>query len=119
VNLVADEGVDRAVVERLRQDGHDVLYIAELSPGILDEEVLSYANARSAPIVTTDKDFGEMVFRQNLVSSGVVLLRLSGLANSTKAEIVAAICRQHGSELHGKFSVVTPGQFRIRWLRNP
>jgi len=32
VILVADEGVDGAVVERLRRDGHDVLYVAELSP---------------------------------------------------------------------------------------
>jgi hypothetical protein len=34
VNLLADEGVDRAVVERLREDGHDVLYVAELAPSI-------------------------------------------------------------------------------------
>jgi hypothetical protein len=40
VNLVADEGVDRAVVERLRQDGHEVIYVAELSPSVSDEEVL-------------------------------------------------------------------------------
>jgi hypothetical protein len=27
--LVADEGMDRTVVQRLRQDGHDVAYVAE------------------------------------------------------------------------------------------
>jgi hypothetical protein len=40
VNLAADEGVDRPVVERLRQDGHDVVYVAELSPSLPDDEVL-------------------------------------------------------------------------------
>jgi predicted nuclease of predicted toxin-antitoxin system len=69
VNLVADEGVDRPVVERLRHDGHDVVYVAELSPSIADEEVLQQANARSAILVTADKDFGELVFRQGLVHS--------------------------------------------------
>jgi predicted nuclease of predicted toxin-antitoxin system len=78
VNLVADEGVDRPVVEHLRQDGHDVVYVAELSPGVADEEVLQQANARSAVLLTADKDFGELVFRQGLVHSGVVLLRLRG-----------------------------------------
>ena len=48
MNLVADEGVDRAVVERLRQDGHEVIYVAELSPSVSDEEVLRQANARNA-----------------------------------------------------------------------
>ena len=87
MNLVADEGVDRPVVERLRQDGHDVVYVAELSPSIPDEEVLQQTNARRAVLVTADKDFGELVFRQGLVHSGVILLRLAGLTNATKAEI--------------------------------
>jgi hypothetical protein len=32
--LVADESIDRPIVDRLRQDGHDVVYVAELSPSI-------------------------------------------------------------------------------------
>jgi hypothetical protein len=48
VNLLADEGVDRAVVERLRLDGHDVAYVVELSPSISDEDVLRQANDRNA-----------------------------------------------------------------------
>jgi hypothetical protein len=39
VNLLADEGVDRQIVDRLRQDGHSVLYIAEMEPGISDEAI--------------------------------------------------------------------------------
>lgn len=62
MNLLADEGVDRAVVERLQNDGHDVLYVAELSPSITDEEVLQQANDRGALLVTSDKDFGAAGF---------------------------------------------------------
>ena len=82
MNLVADEGVDRPVVERLRQDGHHVVCVAEMSPSAPDEEVLQQANAGSAVLLTADKDFGELVFRQGLVHSGVVLPRLAGLANA-------------------------------------
>jgi predicted nuclease of predicted toxin-antitoxin system len=63
VNFVCDEGVDRSVVTRLRTDGHDVVYIAELSPSIPDEEVLGEANQRGAVLVTADKDFGEFGFQ--------------------------------------------------------
>ena len=114
MNLLADEGVDRAVVQRLRQDGHDVVYVAELSPGVTDEQVLRQANDRSALLLTADKDFGELVFRQGRAHQGVVLLRLAGLASATKAEIVAEVCHQRAAELREAFSVIAPGQVRIR-----
>ncbi|MHB1318998.1 MAG: DUF5615 family PIN-like protein, partial [Anaerolineae bacterium] len=44
MKLVADEGVDAAIVARLRADGHDVVYVAELSPSITDGAVLELAN---------------------------------------------------------------------------
>jgi hypothetical protein len=40
MNIVADESIDRPIVLELRQDGHDVVYIAELSPSISDDQVL-------------------------------------------------------------------------------
>ena len=119
MNLVADEGVDQAVVERLRDDGHDVLYVAELSPSITDEEVLQHANDRGALLVTPDKDFGELVFRQGRIHPGVVLIRLAGLSNAAKARIVAEVCRDRASELLQAFSVVSPGQVRIRRALGP
>lgn len=42
--LLADESVDRPIVERLRTDGHDTVYVAELSPSITDDQVLQEAN---------------------------------------------------------------------------
>jgi hypothetical protein len=44
VNLLADESVEREIVEHRRQDGHSVQYVAEMSPGISDDEVLNLAN---------------------------------------------------------------------------
>ena len=114
MNLLADESVDGPVVERLRQDRHDVVYVAEIAPSITDDEVLREANGRGAVLVTADKDFGELVFRQGAIHSGVVLLRLAGLPNASKGEIVAEVCRLRGTELIGSFSVISPGQVRIR-----
>jgi predicted nuclease of predicted toxin-antitoxin system len=114
MNLMADESVDRPVVERLRQEGHVTLYVAELSPGITDDEVLDQANASGAVLLTADKDFGELVYRQGRVHAGVVLLRLAGVAPVLKAETVAKVLEDHAPELHGAFSVVSPGAVRIR-----
>jgi hypothetical protein len=68
-------------------------------------------------LITADKDFGELVFRQKRVHSGVLLLRLAGLSNAAKAELVAETCRNRETELLGAFSVVAPGQLRIRRAR--
>ena len=87
-----------------------MLYVAELSPGVADDDVLEQANTRNAVLVTADKDFGELVYRQRRVHAGVVLLRLTGLSNATKASLVAEICRDRGAELIGAFSVVEAGQ---------
>lgn len=114
MNLLADEGVDRQIVTRLRQDGHDVLYVAELEPGIDDITVFEKANRIDAVLITADKDFGEMVFRQGSVRAGVVLLRLAGLSPSTKVSIVSAVMQERGVEMLGSFSVISPGVVRIR-----
>jgi predicted nuclease of predicted toxin-antitoxin system len=64
VKILADEGVDYPIVERLRQRGHWVWYVAEMEPGIYEDVVLDLANREGAVLLTADKDFGELVFRQ-------------------------------------------------------
>ena len=115
MNLLADEGVERQIVERLRQDGHTVLYIAEMEPSVPDDVVLERANEITALLVAADKDFGELVFREGRLSSGgVVLLRLAGLSAERKAEIVSKVFEGRGLELAHAFSVISPGRVRIR-----
>jgi predicted nuclease of predicted toxin-antitoxin system len=76
VTFFADEGVERQIIERLRLDGHKVAYIAEMSPGITDEVVLMRSQTSASVLITADKDFGELVFRQRRSSTGVLLIRL-------------------------------------------
>ena len=89
MNLLADESVEREIVERLRADGHNTVYVAELAPGISDDEVLDQANDQQALLVTGDKDFGELVYRLGRIHGGVVLLRLAGLSTPVKAGAVS------------------------------
>jgi len=112
--FVADESVDQPIVARLRADGHLVEAVSELSPGITDDEVLSRATDQGAVLMTADKDFGELIYRQGRASTGVVLLRLFGLAAGTKADIVCRVVQAHAAELSGAFSVIEHGQVRIR-----
>ena len=114
MKIVADENVDRQIVDRLRADGHEVLYIAELDPGIDDEAVLRFSQQTSAVLLTSDKDFGELVFRQRLLHSGVLLTRLGGLEPDRKAELVSATFETYGTELSAGFTVLSDRSIRLR-----
>jgi len=116
VNLLADESVDRQIVDRLRQDGHTVRYIAEMEPGVSDDVVLDLAYQESGLLLTADKDFGELVFRQGRLACGILLVRLAGLSPAGKAEVVSSAISEHSRELPGAFAVLTPRSLRIRSL---
>jgi len=114
VKFLADECVDRQIVDRLRQEGYEVLYVVEMEPGISDDEVLSLTNLKKSILLTADKDFGELIFRQDKIAKGVILVRLAGLSPEVKAEVVANAIREHAGELLHAFTVITPVIVRIR-----
>ena len=64
MNVLADESVDGPIVESLRREGHRVQYVAEMEPELSDDAVLELANRDESLLLTADKDFGELVFRQ-------------------------------------------------------
>lgn len=109
--FVCDEGVDRSIVQRLRAGGHEVAYIAEMSPSITDDDVPREANARGAVLVTMDKDFGELVFRLGRLSTGIFLVRVPEVTTEERATLDEAVVRP---ELSGAFSVLTAKKLRIR-----
>ena len=114
MKLLADEGVDAPIIERLRSEGYDVDYVAELAPGITDDEVLARAKNDRRLLVTVDKDFGGLVFRLGRTATGVLLIRLAGLTAAQKSDLISDAFREHAHEMIGAFTVVSPGMVRIR-----
>ncbi len=57
MKIVADEGIERPIVSKLRDAGHYVIHIAEIARGITDPEVLEIADKNRALLITYDKDF--------------------------------------------------------------
>jgi hypothetical protein len=51
--------------------------------------------------------------------AGVVLLRLVGLPNASKAEVASEVFRDRGADLPGAFTVLSPGVVRIRRMGEP
>ena len=70
MKFLIDESVEKPIVDWLRDQKYDVIYITEKSPAITDEEVIKIANSESRILITNDKDFGELIFCQGRINTG-------------------------------------------------
>ncbi|MDY6769839.1 MAG: DUF5615 family PIN-like protein [Candidatus Nanohaloarchaea archaeon] len=55
--LVADEDVDAAIVQKLRNRGVEVFFVDEEMKGALDADVLERAEDLNRPVLTFDEEF--------------------------------------------------------------
>jgi predicted nuclease of predicted toxin-antitoxin system len=63
MKILVDAHIGRLIVKFLEQMGHDVLRAATFPPKTPDLEILRIAIADNRVVMTSDKDFGELVFR--------------------------------------------------------
>jgi predicted nuclease of predicted toxin-antitoxin system len=114
--ICADENFPGQAVHLLREDGHDVLWMAEQGPKTADVDVLALADAEGRLLVTFDKDFGELAVRRRLrATSGIVLFRIKVIDPEETARRLVRIL-ESGVRWQGHFSVVTDRLTRQRPL---
>ncbi len=113
-----DECVDAALAARLREAGHDVVYMSDIAPRATDVEVLKRADDEGRLLLTEDKDFGDLVFRQARTIPGIVLLRIDPVLRSRKGARLLAAIERFGDSLFGRYTVVEESRFRSRSLRS-
>lgn len=113
---IGDECVDAALVRRLRDAGHDVVYVAEVASGATDAQVLRRAQGESRLLLTEDKDFGDLVFRSHMAVPGLVLLRLDPETRLRKWTRLESAIERFGQRLFGRYLVIEEARFRSRPL---
>ncbi len=119
MRILADENVARDIVAWLRSGGHDILFAAEASPGTADARWVEIAEQEQRVILTSDKDFGELVFRDGLTSHGVVLLRLDELPVPAILARLRAVWSVVEANPARRFIVITEKKVRVRATREP
>ena len=115
VRFVADESCDYAVVRALREQGHDVVAVAEIAPRSDDRDVMEYANREGRLLLTEDKDFGWLVYVSQLDSPGVILIRYPATARTGLAHAIIDQVNAKGPRLARAFVVAEPGSLRIKY----
>jgi predicted nuclease of predicted toxin-antitoxin system len=115
MKFLFDQSADFRLIPHLRERGHDVEAVSRhYPPGLADEDVLAIARQEQRVLVVADRDFGELIFHQQLTHSGVIFFRLPGATLQAKIEHLNTVLQEHAEALErGEFLVVTPGQIRV------
>jgi hypothetical protein len=116
VRFLANENFPGDGIAALRHDGHDVAWVRSDTPGAADVEVLAQAVRENRILLTFDKDFGELAWRERVpATAGIVLFRMPmpppAHAGTALAAMIAARI-----DWAGHFSVVEAGRVRMRRL---
>jgi predicted nuclease of predicted toxin-antitoxin system len=113
MRFIVDECTGPHVARWLRETGHEVYSVYEESRGIDDKLILQKAYDEKWVIITNDKDFGDMIFREKRKHKGVILLRLENELSANKIEVLKHILENYSDKIEDGFMVTTEKRIRI------
>jgi len=113
MRFLVDECTGPKVAEWLRVEGHEVFSVFDDERGISDGEVFAKAYAEKWILITNDKDFGEIVFRERREHHGIVFLRLYDERAVNKIDVLRQLITNYSDKLPGQFVTVTENKVRF------
>lgn len=115
MRFLVDENAGPSLARWLRSQGHDVFSIFESARGLPDERVIELAYRENRILITSDKDFGEKVYREKRPHRGVILLRLHDERSVVKRATLERLFTSYSDRLQDQFVVAS--ERRVRFAR--
>jgi predicted nuclease of predicted toxin-antitoxin system len=107
VRFLLDEGLPFRLAEFLEGEGHDITVCGRDHPQALDDrDILAIALADQRIILTNDKDFGDLVFRERRPHARVIPFRLGYVPIDVRVTYLQQALVDHAHELD-QFIVVS------------
>jgi predicted nuclease of predicted toxin-antitoxin system len=117
MRLLANENVPLGTVRLLRQAGHEVVSMSEEAPGLDDAAVLAQARGARQVVITFDRDYGELIYRDGLPSpAGVLYCRFRPRNPEDAAVRLLHVLGDPMLAITGSFVVIEREQVRVRRL---
>ncbi len=113
MRFLVDECTGPAVAEWLRGKGHEVFSVFDEAKGISDKEILTKALSENWILITNDKDFGEMIFRERRAHHGITFMRLNDERSRNKIEVLRQLLENYSERLSDQFLTVTETKVRF------
>ena len=114
--ILADECIPLSIIRCLRNAGHKVLEVRCICQGCSDRVVLELAQNEGCILLTENTaDFANLAVREGLKVPGIIALRMPGISNSRKGEILVEAIGKAGP-LREYMSILEPARLRKRKL---
>lgn len=113
MRFLVDECTGPRVAQWLRDGRHEVFSVFDEASGMTDDDILSKAFTENWILITNDKDFGEMVFREQRRHHGVILLRLDDERATNKIVVLKHLLENYAEQLPEEFVVATETKVRF------
>jgi len=113
MRFLVDECTGPAVAKWLRGLQHDVLSIFEDARGLDDLGIIDLAYNENYILITCDKDFGELIFREQKPHKGVILLRLDDERSENKIRVIERLLESYTDQFSNNFIVASENSVRI------
>ncbi len=107
IKLLSDENFPLVSVKILEERTYDVLSILRSFSGISDREIILLANKEKRLILTFDRDFGQLIFKEGLIpENGIFYFRLQDFSASEPAYFVLDILEKSKLEVANTMIVI-------------
>lgn len=113
MRFLVDENTGPTVAQWLKGQGHEVFSVFNEARGMDDDDIIQKASVEDWIIITSDKDFGEKIYRDNKTHRGVILLRLRDERTPNKILALNQLLDSYSAQLAGNFVVVTTNSVRV------
>lgn len=113
MRFLVDECTGPGVASWLVDHGHDVFSVYDQARGMRDEQIIRKALIEDWILVSNDKDFGEMVYRDGRLHRGVILLRLGDERTEMKIRVLSRLLDLYADKIADCFLVATETQVRF------
>lgn len=113
MKFLADVNIEKPIVDELKRMGHNIIWVADLDRYLDDLSIFKIARKENRILLTNDKDFGEIVFRQKLIPTGIVLFRIKGQDVRKKVKLLKKLLAAHSDKIINHFVVVAKEKFRF------
>lgn len=113
IKFIADVNVEKPIIDYLLGEGYDVKWVPDYNCEILDEDLLKRATVERRILITNDKDFGELVFLQKRLSTGIILIRVKGQVVENKVKLIKRLLQNYSDKLFNHFVIITEKKLRF------
>ncbi len=112
--FLADENIPLYVVKQLRKEGYNVISVTEEFAGSSDEKILELSSRNKWVIITFDKDFGELIYKQKSNKPyGIILMRVTPKSPEYILQLLKWLLLQTNISFEVNFVVLNKDKVRV------